>query len=74
MGGITSLKTNRPKAILFVNLFVIFKILYTIAVKIAINEKNVQALDISIIRTIILGALSVITAKVNKSSFYVPPE
>ena len=74
MKNLSSLKTNRPKAILFVNLFVIFKILYTIVVKIAINDKHVQPLDISIIRIIILGVLSLITATVSGSSFSIPKE
>ena len=67
-----TLKTNRPKAILFVNLFVIFKIAYTIVVKIAINDQKVHPLDISLIRTMVLGFLSFIAAKISGSGFSVP--
>lgn len=47
-----ALKTNRSKAVLFTNVFAITMFIYTTLLKVTINRKGVNALDICMIRTL----------------------
>ena len=67
-----TLTTNRPKAILFVNLFVFFQILYAIVIKVSINDMHIHPLDISLIRVSVLLTISLITALCFNNDFKIP--
>ena len=48
------LKSNRTKAIIFANLFSLFQFFTAVSMKIVMKEHSINALDISMIRNIIL--------------------
>ena len=68
------LKTNRLKAIIFMNLFAILMPLYQLLVKIATNEKGVSPLDVIVARTFACLTGSIIVAKSSGHSFFVKSE
>ena len=66
-----ALTTNRKKAIFFCNIYAIALFIYTTLLKILINEKKVNPMDICVIRTLVmlLGTLTI--ALCMRQSFHV---
>lgn len=67
------LKSNRGKAILFMNISHVFMFLYMASGKYAINEYHTNVLDMCLFRTFSLGIVSAIIAKSCGVPFYVEP-
>ena len=56
-------KTNRPKAIIYANIFSLAMFIYNTLMKIAINENGINPLDLSMIRSFITGVCVVLIAR-----------
>ena len=70
-GSSAGLKTNRMKAIIFANLFSLFQFLTACSMKLVINEKHINALDISMMRNIVLLFTSYSMIRITGSSMEV---
>ena len=68
------LKTNRPKAIIFANIFSLAMFIYNTLMKIAINENGVNPLDLSLIRSFLTGVFVFLIARKTKQSYYIEKE
>ena len=65
---VLELKTNRRKAIIFINLYCICAFAYGVVTKFSINKHNVNALDVCLIRTFCMIVSSVILVLVMRVS------
>jgi len=67
------LKTNRAKAVIFVNIYSLALFFYTAILKHTVNSEGVNALDICLIRVVILITGSVVMARTSGASFWITP-
>ena len=67
-------KTNRPKAIIYANIFSLAMFIYNTLMKIAINENGINPLDLSLIRSLVTGVCVVLIARKTQQSFYIEKE
>ena len=67
------LKSNRRKAIIFINIFAVTMFIYTTMLKVTINDHKVNALDICLIRTFVMLVGTLILACSMGASFFIQP-
>ena len=69
-----SLKTNRPKAILAINIFAFTLFLYQVTAKVAVHEKHINALDLELMRTVTITICAYINTKALGYDLHVPKD
>ena len=69
-----NLKTNRPKAILAINIFAFTLFLHQVTAKVAVHEKHINALDLELIRTVTITICAYINTKALGYDFHVPKD
>ena len=69
--GSAELKTNRLKAVLFVNLCYFAMFFYNVFLKVAVNEKGIYPFDICLVRTILMLIFCTVLMFASKESFYI---
>ena len=69
-----NLKTNRPKAILAINIFAFTLFLHQVTAKVAVHEKHINALDLELIRTVTITICAYINTKSLGYDLHVPKD
>ena len=67
-------KTNRTKAIIAINIFAFTLFIHQATAKIAVNEKNINALDLELIRVVTITVCAFINTKALGYNFHVPKD
>ena len=65
------MKTDRNKAVLFVNLSYFAKFFYNVLLKVAVNEKGIHPFDLCMVRTVLMLLFCTIMMLFTGESFHI---